>query len=135
MSRTSEQIVRDFGLLWERRDIEGIVAAMAEDCVYANVPLPAMHGRAAVRKFITPSLTRADCIEWKFLAQATGADGKTVFTERIDSFVFGDKRVDVPLMGIFVLDGEKIAQWRDYADIGQFVRDMQAIGQTPGVSA
>jgi limonene-1,2-epoxide hydrolase len=135
MSRTPEQIVRDFARLWENRDIEGVVNAMTEDCVYANIPLPAMHGRAAVRKFITPNLIRADGIEWKFLAQATGADGKTVFTERIDSFIFGDKRVDCPLMGIFVLAGDKIAQWRDYADIGKFARDMQAIGQIPGVSA
>jgi len=31
-----------------------------------------------------------------------------------------------------VLRDDKIAEWRDYADIGTFVRDMQAIGQLPG---
>ena len=48
MARTPEQIVLDFGRLWEKRDIEGIVEAMTEDCVYANVPIPAMHGHDEV---------------------------------------------------------------------------------------
>ncbi|HTT82828.1 MAG TPA: limonene-1,2-epoxide hydrolase family protein [Rhizomicrobium sp.] len=132
MSRTPEQIVREFGQLWEQRDIEGIVQAMTENCVYANVPLPPMRGRDAVRNFITPNLTKADGVEFRFLAIATAADGRTVLTERIDAFLFGDKRVAIPLMGIFVLRGEEIAEWRDYADIGTFVRDMRAIGQMPG---
>lgn len=132
MSRTPEQIVRDFGRLWERKDMEGIVQAMTEDCVYANVPIPAMHGHKAVRDFVTPNLTKADSVEFQFLAVATAADGRTVMTERIDAFTFGGKRVAIPLMGIFVLRGEKIAEWRDYADIGTFVREMQAIGQIPG---
>jgi len=132
MDRTPEQIVRDFGRLWERKDIESIVQAMTDDCVYANVPIPAMHGHDEVRKFITPNLTKADAVEFKFLAISTASDGRTVMSERVDAFVFGGKRIAIPLMGIFVLDGEKIAEWRDYADIGTFVRDMQAIGQMPG---
>lgn len=135
MSRTPQQIVRDFAARWEAKDIKGIVNAMTPDCVYANVPIPAMHGHDEVRKFITPMMSRADGIEWKFLAEATGADGKTVFTERVDSFIFGSKRIDCPLMGIFVLRGDKIHEWRDYADIGTFVKDMAAIGQTSGVTA
>jgi limonene-1,2-epoxide hydrolase len=35
-------------------------------------------------------------------------------------------------MGIFQVRGEKISRWRDYADIGTFVRQMQAIGHAPG---
>jgi limonene-1,2-epoxide hydrolase len=132
MNRTPEQIIRDFGSLWEGKDIDGIVQAMTEDCVYANVPIPAMRGRKAVRDFVTPNLTKADRVEFRFLAAATAADGKTVLTERVDAFIFGGKRVAIPLMGIFVLEGEKIAEWRDYADIGTFVREMRAIGQMPG---
>jgi limonene-1,2-epoxide hydrolase len=30
---------------------------------------------------------------------------------------------------------EKIEQWRDYADLGTFVRAMAAIGQRPGIIA
>jgi limonene-1,2-epoxide hydrolase len=132
MSRTPEQIVLDFGALWDCQDIDGIVAAMTEDCVYANVPILPMHGHEAVREFITPNMLKATRVEWQFLSIATAADGCTVLTERIDSFYFGDKQVAIPLMGIFVLRGDKIAEWRDYADIGSFVRQMAAIGQLPG---
>jgi limonene-1,2-epoxide hydrolase len=132
MMRTPEQIVLDFGRLWENRDIEGIVQAMTEDCVYANVPIPAMHGHVEVRRFITPNLTKADGCEWNFLAVATATDGKTVMTERVDVFIFGEHRIEAPLMGIFVLRGDKIAEWRDYSDIGTFVQNMTAIGQMPG---
>ena len=132
MTRTPDQIIRDFGQCWENRDIEGIVNAMTEDCVYANVPIPAMHGHVEVRKFVTPNLTKASAVEFKFLSIATAMDGKTVLCERLDAFIFGDRRVPIPVMGVFVLRGEKIAEWRDYSDIASFVRDMKAIGQMPG---
>lgn len=132
MDRTPEQIVLDFGALWEARDVEGIVQAMTPDCVYQNWPIPEMVGHDAVRAFIAPNLKRASGVEWKFLFIATTADGRTVLTERVDSFMFGEKRVPAPLMGIFELEGDKIARWRDYADIPGFIRDMQAVGQAPG---
>jgi limonene-1,2-epoxide hydrolase len=56
-----------------------------------------------------------------------------VLTERVDVFHYSSGRVSVPLMGIFRVRDGKIAEWRDYADIASFVRQMAAIGQTPGV--
>ncbi|MET0659834.1 MAG: limonene-1,2-epoxide hydrolase family protein [Steroidobacteraceae bacterium] len=129
--RTPENIVRDFGRAWEARDPDAIIAALTEDIVYENVPIPAMRGHEEVRRFITPNLKKSSAIKFDFLCVAIAANG-AVLTERIDTFYFGDKSVAVPLMGIFELRGEKIARWRDYADIGSFVRQMQAIGQAPG---
>jgi limonene-1,2-epoxide hydrolase len=107
---------------------------MTEDIVYANVPIPAMHGKDAVRQFLVPSLNRTDKLEFVMVNIATAADGRTVMTERIDVFSYGKDQVSIPLMGIFVLRGELIAEWRDYADIGTFVKQMTAIGQRAGVS-
>jgi limonene-1,2-epoxide hydrolase len=132
MARTPEQIIRDFCQLWEDQDIEGIVNACTEDVRYANVPVPEMIGRDAMRTFISRNLTAADKVEFKLLSIATASDGRTVLTERIDAFHFGDKRVPLLLMGIFVLRGDKICEWRDYTDIGTFVSQMSAIGQRPG---
>jgi limonene-1,2-epoxide hydrolase len=58
-----------------------------------------------------------------------------VLTERTDSFHFGKQVVSVPVMGVFEFRGDMIARWRDYADIGDFVRQMSAINQRPGWEA
>jgi limonene-1,2-epoxide hydrolase len=120
---------------WNRRDIDGIIAALTEDVVYQNVPLTPLLGRAAVRTFIVPNLTRMTRMEWIVHNLAVTAEGSKVLTERTDNFHFGDQRVSVPVMGVFEFRGELIAAWRDYADIGDFIRQMGAIGQRPGWDA
>ncbi|MGZ5827564.1 MAG: nuclear transport factor 2 family protein, partial [Xanthobacteraceae bacterium] len=88
MPKSPEDLVRDFCALWENQDIEGIVNACTEDVRYANVPVPEMVGRDAMRKFISRNLTAADRVEFKLLAIATVADGRTVLTERIGRVSF-----------------------------------------------
>jgi limonene-1,2-epoxide hydrolase len=134
VTRTAEQIVLDFAAAFPRKDIDYLVEAMSEDCVYANVPLPPLRGRAAFRDFTAPALARADRIEFIMLHIATARDGLTVLTERIDVFHYGAQRVSVPLMGIFVVRDGRIAEWRDYADLSSFLKQMAAIGQTPQIS-
>ncbi|HVG50555.1 MAG TPA: limonene-1,2-epoxide hydrolase family protein [Xanthobacteraceae bacterium] len=132
MPKSPEDLVRDFCALWEARDIEGIVGACTEDVRYQNVPVPEMIGRDAMRKFISRNLTACDAMEFKLLAIAMTADGRSVLTERMDAFHFGDKRVPIPIMGIFVFRGDKISEWRDYTDMRAFIEHMRAIGQRPG---
>jgi len=125
-------LVHAFGRAWERCDITAILDMLAPDAVYQNVPLPEMVGHEAIRAFITPSLTAAERMIWVFLATEADAAGKRVLTERVDSFVFPEGTVAAPVMGIFEIEGGLIARWRDYADLGSFARDMQAIGRMPG---
>jgi limonene-1,2-epoxide hydrolase len=117
---------------WNRRDIDAIAAALSEDVEYQNLPLPALRGRAAVRSFIAPNLLGVTRMHWVVHNFAVTADGNKVLTERTDSFHFGEQAIHVPVMGVFEFRGELIAAWRDYADIGDFVRQMGAIGQRPG---
>jgi limonene-1,2-epoxide hydrolase len=48
--------------------------------------------------------------------------GNTVLTERVDHLVdaAGKTTMSIPLMGIFVVEDGKIAQWRDYFDTAPF---------------
>ena len=124
-----------FVAYWNRRDIEAILGALAPDVVYQNVPLSALAGRDAVRAFITPNLTRVTQMHWVVHNVAVTADGNKVLTERTDSFHFDGGVVHVPVRGIFEFRDGLIAAWRDYADIGDFVRQMGAIGQRPGWSS
>jgi limonene-1,2-epoxide hydrolase len=131
MTRTPERVVLDFGRAWESRSPDAVIASLTEDVVYQNVPLPAINGHEEVRRFITPNLRKSSAIKWDYLHIALAPDG-AVLTERVDTFFFGDKCVAVRVMGVFELRGERIARWRDYADIGTFVRNMQTVGQIPG---
>lgn len=133
---TSEQeravdLVHQFGRAWERCDVEAILDMLHPEIIYQNVPSPAMHGRDAVRRFVTPSLTAMRHMEWTFLATVATADGRKVLTERVDTFLFPEGNVVAPLMGIFEIEEGLIARWRDYTDLGNFARQMVAIGRIP----
>ncbi|HJQ18071.1 MAG TPA: limonene-1,2-epoxide hydrolase family protein [Allosphingosinicella sp.] len=113
---SAEAIVRRFCQTWDERDLEGIVAMLSLDIAYQNVPRPAMHGREEVRAFVAPIIAKATRIEFILTAIATSPDGETVLTERLDRLHYGDKVVDIPLMGVFVVKSGLITAWRDYAD-------------------
>ena len=40
--------------------------------------------------------------------------------ERTDILVMDGKRVELPVMGVFELEGGKIRGWRDYFDMSAF---------------
>ena len=47
--------------------------------------------------------------------------GNVVMTERVDVFVQPERTIELPVMGTFeVVDG-KIAAWRDYFDLNQYM--------------
>ena len=52
------------------------------------------------------------------------ADGDVVLTERTDVFVAGDKTIELPVMGTFEVADGKIAAWRDYFDMNQFMSQL-----------
>jgi limonene-1,2-epoxide hydrolase len=52
------------------------------------------------------------------------ADGSIVLTERVDVFVLPSAKVELPVMGSFEVEEGKIAAWRDYFDMKQFMDQM-----------
>ena len=116
MSGNAREIVVDFCAAFERRNSTDLLAYMAQDIVYENVPLPAMRGIDAAASFLIPLLAKASKIEFKILNIAVSGSGEQVLTERLDRIHFSTGTVDIPLMGIFVVREGKIVEWRDYAD-------------------
>ena len=116
MSSDSRDVVIGFCNAFERRSAEDVLAYMAPDIVYQNVPLPAMHGIDAAAKFLTPLLTKTIKIEFNVLSLAVSNSGNEVLTERLDRLHFSTGVVDIPLMGVFVVRNGKISEWRDYSD-------------------
>jgi limonene-1,2-epoxide hydrolase len=122
MASEAEKIVTDFCAAWPRKNIEELLAFFTEDAVYHNIPMEAAKGKAAIRAGINTFLPGAKSIEFKILHSA--CNGNVVFNERIDTLVMGEKKVVLPVTGVFEISGGKISAWRDYFDLGQFTKQM-----------
>jgi limonene-1,2-epoxide hydrolase len=132
MAKTAEQIVRDFFAAVDARDIDALVDACTDDVVYENVSMAPHLGKAALRAFVTPNMSKVDDYVTNMRSIATAADGRTVLTERLDVFDFKGSKVHVRVMGAFEIRDGKIAAWRDYFDLASFAAAMKAIGQRAG---
>lgn len=122
MGNTPTEIIRDFCLAFSRMDVDELMAYFTGDAVYHNMPGPPAQGSAAVRATIARFLGGWQQTAWEILNIA--ADGNTVFAERVDRTVAGGKSIDLPVVGVFELEGGKIKAWRDYFDLATYTRAM-----------
>jgi len=120
MTTANEAIVRDFCAAFARRDVDELMGFFTEDAIYHNMPMSAVQGTTAVRGVLDMFLKPAQSVEFAMLNIASAGD--TVFTERLDAFVIGDRRVELPIAGVFDLRDGKIAAWRDYFDLATWTR-------------
>ena len=123
MPRTPEQLVRDFCGAFSRLDVEEIMGYFADDSVYHNMPGPPTKGAEAIRASIGGFLGNWQKTQWDILNIASS--GGTVFTERVDRIDTNGKHIDLPVAGVFEVEGEKIRAWRDYFDLQTYLRAMQ----------
>ncbi|HEV3226606.1 MAG TPA: limonene-1,2-epoxide hydrolase family protein [Acidimicrobiales bacterium] len=115
-------VVRDFCETWAKGDLDAIMAFFADDAVYHNIPIAPVSGTDAIRGTIAGFTTGVDTIE--FRVHHIAAAGNVVLTERVDAFVTPTVTIELPVMGTFeVVDG-KIAAWRDYFDLNQFMSQL-----------
>ncbi len=120
------EIVRDFIALWGTRDLEAILAALAPDCVYHNMPWEPLVGHDAIRQGLAIFIGDAAEIDWRVYHSAQGVDG-AVMTERLDRFLIKGKWLEFPVMGIFELRDGLITHWRDYFDSAQVQAAMATV--------
>ena len=113
-------LVRRFCEAWNRRDIEELLGFFTEDGVYHNMPMAPLNGKAAIRPILDFIISPAQEIEFNITHMA--AAGGVVFTERVDRFQMGDKRVELPVAGVFEVRDGKIAAWRDYFDMAAWTK-------------
>ena len=116
----AEKIVRDFCAAFARRDVKELVGFFGDGAVYHNMPVAPVTGAAEIEKvllqYLGPATTDAE-----FEILAISSQGGTVLTERVDRFTIGGKRVELPVMGAFEVDGQgRITAWRDYFDMNAF---------------
>ncbi len=89
--------------------------------IWDSGPMAITEGKTAVDAAMRGMAPEA--VDWVVLSIAE--NGNKVLTERIDKFDMpGGKRVELPVMGTFVITGGKISLWRDYFDLASFTSQM-----------
>ena len=121
MASTPEQIVRDFLGAWPRRDLDELMSFFAPGAVYHNVPVAPCVGAAAIRDAFAGFLATMPGIALDVVELV--AAGPLVMAERVDRFVMPNgHRFDLPVTGVFEVQGGKIVAFRDYFDLATFER-------------
>lgn len=118
-AEANEETIRRFCEAFSRRDVDELVGFFTEDAVYHNIPLPPAHGTDAIRASLAAFVPGSPEIEFEILHMAS--TGPVVFTERIDRMTFNGRAVELPVAGVFEVDGGRIRAWRDYFDMQMFL--------------
>ena len=118
----NEKIIREFIDAWSRLDPEELCSYFTEDGVYHNMPSGPVGGRENVKKMIAGFIGSWTETRWDILNLVSAGD--VVIAERLDRTKAGDKAVDLPCTGVFELENGKIKVWRDYFDLGTYVKGM-----------
>jgi limonene-1,2-epoxide hydrolase len=115
-------VVQSFCDSWAKGDIDALMDYFTDGAVYHNIPMDPMTGKDAIRAAIAGFTTGVDSVEFRVIH--IGGNGNIVLTERVDIFRMPKATIELPVMGTFeVVDG-KIAAWRDYFDLNQFMSQM-----------
>jgi limonene-1,2-epoxide hydrolase len=104
-------------------DLDAVVAFFTADAVYHNIPLDPVVGPDAIRATLEGFTAAVESLEFRMLNISEA--GSTVLTERVDVFRFPDGyEIALPVMGAFDIVDGKIAGWRDYFDMNQFMSQL-----------
>lgn len=110
-------------------ELEAAWALLDARVVYHNVPMEPVVGPDAVKAVF--AMIPMTAMDWQTHAIATTDDGR-VLTERTDRFTLADGRtVALGVMGVFEVADGRIAAWRDYFDLGQWMAQMAPAERHP----
>ena len=123
MAEDPIDVVRRFCESWSTLDLDTIMAGLTDDAVWHNMPMDPVEGADAIRAAIGQFMGGATSV--RFQIDHIAAAGDAVLTERVDIFEFAERTISIPVMGTFELRDGKVARWRDYFDMGQFMKMMQ----------
>ena len=116
------EVVHAFMAAAALRDYDAAMELLTDDVEYQNMPLPPVHGKAAVRETLEALLALCTGSEW--VVHRELAAGDLVMNERTDRFEMGGIWVDLPVAGVFELRDGRIALWRDYFDLPTIMNAM-----------
>ena len=113
----AEGLVAEFIAAIERGDIDGALSYLAPTCEYDNVPISKAIGHEEIKAILGMFVSADSPTEFRIVRQV--ASGNLVMNERVDRLAISGKMVELPVAGVWEVEGDKIVLWRDYFDVGQ----------------
>ena len=114
-----EEIVNAFCETLTTKGVEESLAFIADDCVYQNMPFPAVVGPEGVRSVLAGFFETVGPVRIETLRQCS--TGNLVMNERLDHFDPPQGQAfALPVSGAFEIRDGKISAWRDYFCMNQF---------------
>ncbi|MBW2623657.1 MAG: nuclear transport factor 2 family protein [Deltaproteobacteria bacterium] len=119
----NERIIKEFIEAWSRLDAEELLTYFTEDAIYHNMPAQPVSGKETIGNFIRGFISGWTSTQWDILHIVSKED--VVVAERVDRTKAGDKSIDLPCVGVFEMENGKIKVWRDYFDMGTYMKAFQ----------
>ena len=121
----AEAVVDEFLRRVVANDLAGACELVSDDIEYDNVPIGKNHGPAEMTAFLS-GMSRYDEVE--FIVHRQTVTGNVVMNERSDRFRSGERWIDLPVAGVFEVNGDgKVTLWRDYFDVATYVQQSAAL--------
>lgn len=119
-------VVKKMIAAWEARDAEAITNMFTEDGVLHSMMIDPIVGREDIlprMQFLVDNATHMH-----LNVRTWAVSGDTVFIERQDEFTFKGHEGKVPVVGVLVVEGDKIKEWREYYDRAELLEAMGVEG-------
>lgn len=107
---------------WNKRDWVKVGALFTEDGILHSMMSDPIVGRKAVSERLSALGAGIDAITLR--VRHIGRIGDAVFVERVDDFVYKGHHGKVPVVGVLVIEGDKVKEWREYYDHAQLRSEM-----------
>ena len=122
-------------------DVEGALAASTSDFVWLNLALPKqrLEGHDGLRALMVdaaggfPEPIEAGSGGHRTVSSA--GSGELVLHERVDFWTLRGSRMELPCCAAWLVRDGLVAEWRDYYDIGAFLRQLESVGLTVDTTA
>ncbi len=121
---------------WRAGDVDAVLAHMDEEIVwhYAAGAAPPLRGKAKARRFLENFKSQLAEVRWRLFDHAENGD--RLFVEGVDEFTATSGAIVLaPYAGVLRFNGDLIAEWRDYVDVGVMDAQRGGIATTDWVSA
>lgn len=118
---------------WNTRNWQRVGDLFTEDGVLHSMMIEPVVGRKAISDRISAMGKGISSITLHI--RNIGRVGDVVMIERVDEFVYNGHAGKVPVVGVLVVQGNKIKEWREYYDRSELIAAMGLPPESPKPAA